>query len=148
MRLTRPGARTRIVGLEPNFFGGYRLKAGTGSITLGVYAGLNIFTATGVLISSENLLIPLGADVRYSSSRTNVISLMVRAAGGGALFMVNPNDSGFQRKFIPFASGGMGVNIGEKGAFVISIQANFTVYFEASLPIMGFSPSVNASLRL
>jgi len=135
------------IGLEPWLYTGYRFKIGSSSLTLGAYGGVNIFTAEGVLISSENLLIATGGDLRLLTSEEDVLRVGFRLAGGAAFLMVNPNDQGYQTAVVPFGSGGLSIDIG-LGAVGLALQFNYTAYFEQSVIIMGFSPGGQISLRL
>ena len=134
-------------GLEPWLYTGYRFKVGSSSLTLGAYGGVNIFTAEGVLISSENLLVAAGTDLRFLTSEEDVLRVGFRLAGGAAFLMVNPNDQGFQTAVVPFGSGGLSIDIG-LGIIGLGLQFNYTAYFEQSVIIMGFSPGGQISLRL
>ncbi|HUV09135.1 MAG TPA: hypothetical protein VMX75_15480 [Spirochaetia bacterium] len=136
------------LGISPYFYAGYRFLTPAGLVALGIHAGFNRFDAQGNAASSSNFLIPLGGDIRFIMGYDSLVGIFFRAAGGAALFTVNVEGAGSYSKFIPYAWAGIGINLNLSPAFGVAVEASYAVFFEGAFPIMGFTPSVNLSLRL
>ncbi|MCK5197467.1 MAG: hypothetical protein KAR21_03915, partial [Spirochaetales bacterium] len=135
-------------GLMPVQYTGYRFHTSYGYFSSGLFSSLNYFTAEGVLVSSENILISAGPEIRFGFTAYPFQDLFFRLSGGGTFFMMNTNNKGYISTVIPFASGGMGLTMNVTPWFGIVVSLNYSLYIEYSILISGFSPSGNISLRL
>jgi hypothetical protein len=121
---------------------------GAGRLGLGLYAAVNYFQATGVATAADTMLIPLGADLRYSLDEGLPVGLFVYASGGAAMLVVRSEYWGNLSKPVPYALGGMGVNLPFAPFMGTALDVSYSVYFEGSMVIMAFSPSVSLYFRL
>jgi hypothetical protein len=129
------------LGLMPVLYGGYRIPLQNGIITIGLMAGINIFQAEGLIASSENLLIPVGPDIRYTFSPGGTVDLYARLAGGPALFIVNVEGTDQFTKILPFAAVGIGFSLPIGETFGFAVDASYAVYFDTAGLLMGFTPA-------
>jgi hypothetical protein len=135
------------LGLMPVLYGGYRLPLQNGILTIGLIAGINIFQAEGLIASSENLLIPVGPDIRYTLSPGGTIDLYARLAGGPALFIVNVEGADRHQKILPFATAGIGFSLLISETFGFAVEASYAVYFDTAGLLMGFTPGIYLFVR-
>ena len=126
----------------------YRFQTSFGYFGLGIQSSVNYFTATGLLLSSENLLIAIGPEVRLGIDATSFLDLFIKLNGGVTIFMLNKNNEGYVSALIPYISGGLGIVMNITPAFGLYISGNYSVYFEKSLFITGFSPTLGLHLKL
>ncbi len=129
------------LGLMPVLYGGYRIPLQNGIIAIGLIAGINIFQAEGLIASSENLLIPVGPDFRYTFSPGGGVEFYVRLAAGPALFMVNVEGTGQFTKILPFVTAGIGFSLPFSETFGFAVDASYAVYFDTDGLLMGFTPA-------
>jgi hypothetical protein len=119
-----------------------------GQLGLGVYSGINSFDSMGLISSAKNSLIPFGADVRYVVGGDFPLALSVHLTGGPALLIVEPSFTGRVMKLVPFVGGGFGVSLAIAGLVGVTVDATYMAFFEGSVTIMGFSPSLNLYLSI
>jgi TolB-like protein len=135
------------LGLMPVLYGGYRFALHNGILAIGLMAGINLFQAEGLIASSQNLLIPVGPDLRYTFSRGGVVDLYARLAGGPALFLVNVEGTGQFTKIIPFATAGIGFTLPLSETLGLAVDASYAVYFDTDSLLMGFTPAAYIFVR-
>jgi hypothetical protein len=135
------------IGYIPCLYGNYRFALARSRIALGIYTGLNLFTAEGIIASADSMLIPMGLDIRYSPGIDSWVNLFFRISGGPVIFALNPNQTGMLIKVIPFVLGGIGINLSFSRFIGITIDSSFSVYFEKSQIIMGYTPSLYLFVR-
>jgi hypothetical protein len=128
-------------GFMPLLYGGYRIPLQNGILAIGLMAGINIFQAEGLIASSQNLLIPVGPELRYTFSQGGAFELYARVAGGPALFVVNVEETGQFTKIIPFATTGIGFSFPLSETLGLTIDASYAVYFDTASLLMGFTPA-------
>jgi hypothetical protein len=128
-------------GLMPILYGGYRIPLPSGFITVGLFAGISIFQAEGFIASSENLLIPVGPDLRYTLGRGGPIELYASLAAGPAVFMVTVEGTDRYVKIIPFATAGIGFSLPFNETFGFTVDASYAVFFDKESLLMGFTPA-------
>ena len=121
--------------------------AGPGSIGAGLYAAVNYFEATGVATSAQSLLIPVGVDIRYTLIDVLPLGLFVHASGGPAMLLLRSDYWGEMDKVVPYALAGLGMNVRLGPSLGTALDLSYSVYFEGSLVIMAFSPSVSLYFR-
>ena len=136
------------VGIQPQFHLGFRLKGKAGFISLGLFGLLNSFSAKGEVVATDNFIIAAGPDIRFTLEAGDMLGLFFQAAGGPSIFAVNSEQTGALTKIIPFALAGIGVSVDFSKTFGLALIANYEIFFEGTLFIMGFSPSLNAHIRL
>ena len=135
-------------GMGPDLYTGYNFQTPFGYFGLGIYSSLIYFAAEGLLISSENLLISAGPEIRLGVDTNSFLGIFLRVNGGVTLFMMNRNNEGYQSAVIPFASGGMGLTMNITSILGIAVSTNYSLYIENSILITGFSPSAGIDLKL
>ena len=135
-------------GMAPDIYAGYRFHTAFGYFGLGISSSLNYFTAEGILLSSDNMLISAGPEIRLGFDASPFLGIFLRLNSGGTLFMLNKNNEGYQSTIIPFVSGGMGLTLNMTQGFGIIVSTNYNLYIESSILITGFSPSVGIHFNL
>lgn len=137
------------VGLLPTASIGLRFEVPPiGLLSFGLNFGINIFHAEGLIAASDNLLIPVGGDIRFVLGKEQPLGVFFHLAGGPAIFAVNSATGGSYTKTVLYALGGIGITISFVGAFGFGIEASYAVFFESAFPIMGFAPAAYFFLRL
>ena len=136
------------VGLSPSLLASIRFITPVGRFALGLFAGVNFFSATGPLDSAKSFLIPLGPDVRYEIGDGAPFLAFAHVSGGPVLLLLNTGSQGTLTDFTGFLKSGIGVSFMFTPGFGMSLVADYEVYFEMPYLIMGFSPSVMATLIL
>ena len=135
------------IGYVPCLYANYRFALARSRIGLGIYTGLNLFTAEGIIASADSMLIPMGLDIRCSPGIDSWVNLFFRISGGPVLLAINPNQTGMLIKVIPFVLGGLGIILSFSRFIGITIDSSFSVYFEKSQIIMGYTPSLYLFVR-
>lgn len=136
------------IGYLPSAVVSYHLPTSSGYIAFGVYGGVHLFHAEGIIASAGSLLVPVGVDFRLSPVGGSRLSLYLRLSGGPAVLVINPNETGAMAKLLPYVLGGLGFSIAILPRLGVTIDSSFTIFYEKSLPIMGFTPSVYIHFRL
>jgi hypothetical protein len=136
------------VGIEPSLNVGYRFRKPGNSVYLGFHTGMTRFVARGVLLETDNYVIPFGAEGRFIFDVGKRWNLFIGAAGGPALFMISSPVHGLLVKLIPFAMAGLGLDIQFSRAVGVAARFSYVFYLEGSIILMGLSPGVNFFLRL
>lgn len=136
------------LGVMPAVNLSYLLQGKISRLALGLYGGLNAFTAAGDLSSAQTFLIPVGASVRYEIGAQNYPSAVFGIAAGPALLMMNSSSDDTLLGLTVFGRGTLGVRLPIGSTFAVVIEAGYDVYLEQPQPIMGFSPAVFTTIRL
>ncbi|MCK5674931.1 MAG: hypothetical protein KAH95_16240 [Spirochaetales bacterium] len=134
-------------GIDLSLFVGYQLIHSLGYLTLGAVAVVDYYKAEGILISSENILISAGPELRVGMDFNDIIGMFLRISSGGTLFMIDANNAGFRSMVIPYISIGFGAQYYFLENFGISIISNYNIYIENSTMISGSLPSIGISFR-
>lgn len=152
------------MGYAPFIYGNYRIPLPAGVLGLGVYTGLNVFDSEEAGVASYfRYLVPLGFDVRYTSSGASRLGLFARAGLGAA---INVSDfsslpaiaqEGLSR-FLAYGSGGVGAMFAFSQSVGIAIDVmyeTFAYFYQEESGggiktdwIMGFVPSIYLYTRL
>jgi hypothetical protein len=135
-------------GLIPSLYANYRIPVGSGYLAVGIFSGANYFRASGIIATSDSLLIPVGLDFRLAPIGGTRLSLFLRLSGGPAMLILNPNKTGALTKVVPYALGGIGINLAISRWFGFTLDSSFSFFYEQSLPIMGYTPSVYLFIRI
>jgi len=134
------------LGIMPVLNVSYLFQGKLSRFGLGLYGGVNYFTATGELTSAQTFLIPVGISLRYEIGSERYPSILFGITSGPALLMMNLNETLLGLTF--FGRGCLGVRLPVGRTFALLIEAGYDVYWEQPNPIMGFSPSVSTTIRL
>ena len=136
------------LGVMPVLSLSYLFQGNLSRFGLGLYGGLNYFTATGDLASAETFLIPMGVSLRYEIGSERYPSVIFGISSGPALLMMisSTNETFLGLTF--FGRGSLGVRLPVGRTFALLIEAGYDFYWEQPHPIMGFSPSVSTTIRL
>ena len=116
-------------GMGPDLHTAYNFRTPFGYFGLGIYSSLIYFTAEGLLVSSENLLISAGPEIRLGIDANPFLGIFLRINGGGTYFMMNKNDEGYESTVIPFVSGGMGITLNITSGFGIVVSTKYYLVF-------------------
>ncbi|MFP4562762.1 MAG: hypothetical protein ACLFRY_05555 [Spirochaetia bacterium] len=136
------------LGALSSIHGNYIFPTPLMDIGLGLYAGLNYFSAGGLLISSSNnFLLPLGLDIHLSTSSRRFLRVFIHVTGGMSLFLFLPESSPVLTKIIPYFSAGVGTNFQFQRLIGIELDVSYFMFFEQYYPIMGIAPSVHVNFR-
>ncbi len=134
------------LGIMPVLNVNYLFQRELSRFGLGLYGGMNFFTASGALTSAQTFLIPMGISLRYEIGNERFPSILFGIASGPALLMMNLDETLLGLTF--FGRGCLGVRLPVGRTFALLIEAGYDVYWEQPRPIMGFSPSVSTTIRL
>ncbi len=132
------------IGMEPSVLVGLLFNKPVDFLQVGLLLRTTIFTAQGALIETDNYLISAAPDIRFLISPSTAFSVYIHLAGGPTAFFLNNEKIGVYWKVIPFASGGTGVSFALNSVLGLTVNVDYSVYFEQSLFIMGVSPSMHA----
>ena len=143
-----PASYYFFVGLFPSLRASIQFITPAGRFAVGLYAGVNFFSATGPSDSASSFLIPLGPDVRYEIGDGTPWLAFAHVSGGPVLLVLKTSSQGTLTDFTGFVKSGIGVSFMFTRGFGVSLAADYEVYFEMPYLIMGFSPSVMATFVL
>ena len=135
-------------GWEFYLFGGYPLNYRTFDFTAGLFVMVNRFNSVGVLISSENTFLTFGPEIRVTYELNNKLSFFTNAALGGTIFMLKSEVEDTQSTLIPHISAGGGIVNSYSKSLSGFLHLRYSLYFEESLLITGFSPALGVNYRL
>ncbi len=124
------------------------LNLPVGQLGLGVQFGVNIFNTQGLVSSTENLLIPMGIDIRYVYGQGMPMGLFLHLDGGPAILIVDSEYWGRQVKVVPYVKGGIGLMLPFAHFMGMAFDFSYNIYFESSVFIMGFTPALNMYFSL
>ena len=135
------------VGYMASLYGNFRIDLAAGQLGIGWFTGINIFRAEGVVAAADNLLIPIGPDFRYVIGSGLPLGLFVHVSGGPAIFIVDSTLKGGLVSVMPYVMGGIGFSLPFTDHIGIAADMSYTVFFEKSTTIMGFTPAGYLYLR-
>jgi len=136
------------LGVLPSMSLSYLFQGQLMRLGLGLYGAVNIFTATGSVASADNLIVPMGLNLRYEIGNERYPCVQFGVSGGPALFLMNSTANGMLTGLTFYGRGTLGVRLPLGRTFGVTIEAGYDVYWEQPSPIMGFSPSVLTTIRL
>jgi hypothetical protein len=136
------------IGLLPSMSLSYLIQGQLMRLGLGLYTGVNLFTAVGAVTSADNYIIPLGLNLRYEIGSERYPCVQFGLSGGPALFLMNSTANGMLTGLTFYGRGTLGVRLPLGRTFGVTIEVGYDVYWEQPSPIMGFSPSVVTTIRL
>lgn len=143
-----PASYYFTVGLAPSLLASLQFITPAGRFAVGLYAGVNFFSAEGLLDSAKSFLIPIGPDVRYEIGNGAPFLVFAHVSGGPALLILNTGSQGTLSDFTAFLKSGIGVSFMLAPGWGVSLVADYEVYFEMPYLIMGISPTVMVTFIL
>jgi hypothetical protein len=136
------------LGMLPSMSLSYLFQGQLMRLGLGLYGGVNIFTAVGSVASSDNLIVPIGLNLRYEIGNERYPCVQFGISGGPALLVMDSTTNGMLAGLTFYGRGSLGVRLPLGRTFGLALEAGYDVYWEQPSPIMGFSPSVLTTIRL
>jgi hypothetical protein len=133
------------LGIMPVLNASYLFQGKLSRLGLGLYGGMNFFTASGDMASAQTYLIPMGVSLRYEIGSERYPGVLFGISSGPALMMMSLNDTLLGLTF--FGRGSLGVRLPIGRTFAVLVEAGYDVYWEEPSPIMGFSPAVSTTIR-
>ena len=88
------------------------------------------------------------ANLRFEIGGVNHPSVQFGLSGGPALFLMNSTANGMLTGLTFYGRGTLGVRLPIGKTFGLGVEVGYDVYWEQPSPIMGFSPSVQTTIRL
>jgi len=135
------------LGYLPSVLASYLLDTPVGPVGLGLYAGMDYFTAVGSQDYANTYLLPMGIDVRYQAGQ-GLLRPFFHVTGGPALLIMVTGTQGTITNVLPFLKSGIGLEVMMTQELGITVLADYDVYFELPYLVTGFSPSMNLELHL
>jgi hypothetical protein len=134
------------MGIVTSVDGSYRFFTSSGQIIAGVSSRMCAFRAESATTSSQVLLFPLAAQIRFRRMFT-VTAFEFHAAGGPAVFLINPDQTGYLFKLVPYAAAGVGLEVPAVENLGILLDLSFAIYYDGPSSVMGYLPSITFYLR-
>lgn len=142
-----PASHYFSVGLFPSLLASLEFTTPAGRFAVGLYTGVNFFSAAGPVDSARSFLIPLGPDVRYEIGDRAPLLAFAHVSGGPALLILNSGSQGTLSDFTAFLKSGIGISFMFTPRLGVSFIADYEIYFEMPYLIMGFSPTLMVSFK-
>jgi hypothetical protein len=135
------------LGYLPSLLASLMFDTAAGRVGIGLYAGMNYFTAQGTTDSSDNFMIPVGVDVRYELTLSRLL-FSLHFTGGPATLVVLTASGHTYVNVMPFLKSGIGAEFLLLPWLGISMSVDYEIYFEVPYLFMGITPSFGMSFRL
>ena len=135
------------LGYLPSTLVSLLLPTRAGPIGVGLYAGMDYFSAAGSIDTSRTWLIPVGIDLRYEID-TGSLRPYFHVSGGPAGLVMQTGSQGTILGLMPFLRSGIGLSWRFGQRMGAAITADYDVYFEMPYLITGFSPSASVEVVL
>jgi hypothetical protein len=136
------------LGLLATFSADLRFPLGPGVFGAGFLSGVCMLSAAGAVANAQVLLVPIGADIRYSMNEGSFPGIVIHVSGGPAMMNVTTDYDGSLTKLVPYLLAGMSLELPFAPFIGLSIAADWAAFFEsASLPLMAFAPEVSLYVR-
>ncbi len=135
------------LGYLPSVLASLVFDTAAGRVGIGIYAGMNYFAAQGAADSSDNFLIPVGADVRYELELSRFLFSLHFTGGPATLVVLTASGNTFVN-VIPFLKSGIGAEFLIRPWLGISFTVDYEIYFEVPYLFMGITPSLGMTFRL
>ena len=129
------------------FFADLVFTTPVGYIGVGLTGGAMFVRAEGLCLSADYIIVPFGLDLRFSSD-PRPLGMFAGISGGGAVMTANTEAFGRLTKIVPYAAARTGAVLALGPGLGLALGITYSAYFEGSIVLMGFSPSVNVYLRL
>jgi hypothetical protein len=136
------------IGVLPSVDARFVFPTASGRFAVGLHAAAVYFTATGIGDSAQNLLVPIGLDLRYEIGNGAPFLLFAHLSGGPAMLVIAASAQGTLTDLTAYFKSGLGATFMFNPRLGLSIAADFEIYFEMPYLIMGFAPWMAVSFRL
>lgn len=136
------------IGFVPELAGQYRFPLLFGYLGIGAFVSLNYSRAEGSASTSENIFLSTGPLLQMGITMNPRLDFFMDINGGVSVFFLNVDEEGYKSTVIPYLSGGLGINIDIKQPLGLTVSTDFSLYFENSVFISGFSPFAGIYLNL
>jgi hypothetical protein len=123
-----------------------RFPVGRSVLAPGLFVGGGWFRATGVAVA-DILVVPAGPDFHWTIAADANPGVALRIAAGPAAIVAITSWASTIWKVSPFVAGGLEVDIGLTPALGLRIEADYTVIFEGSMVLQGFTPRLSLRTR-
>jgi hypothetical protein len=123
-----------------------RFPVGRSVLAPGLLVSGSWFRATGVGVA-DILVLPVGPDLHWTIAADANPGVSFHVAAGPAAIVAILNGSTLPPKLSPFVAGGLDVDIGLSPALGLRIEADYTVVFEGSMVLQGFTPRLSLRTR-
>jgi hypothetical protein len=136
------------LGILATFAADLRFPLGPGVFGAGLLSGLCALDAAGAVTNAQVLIVPIGADLRYSMNEGGFPGIVIHVSGGPAMMNVTADYAGSLTKLVPYLLAGMSLELPFASFIGLSISADWAAFFESvSLPLMAFAPEVSLYVR-
>ncbi len=135
------------LGYLPSMLVSLVFDTAAGRVGIGLYGGMNYFTAQGTADSSDNFMIPVGADVRYELVLSRLL-FSLHFTGGPATLVVQTTSGHTYMNVMLFLKSGFGAEFLLTQWLGISLTVDYEIYFEVPYLFMGITPSLGMTFRL
>jgi hypothetical protein len=125
---------------------GYAFNLGKVELAPALLTGFMWFVAQGA-IAADSYVFPLGVELRVGTTSGQTILPYFRLAGGGAWYLLVPDGSSNVSKIIPFAEGGLGIDIVFTPTIGMYVDVGIRFLFEGSVTIINVAPGLGVALR-
>ena len=99
------------LGILATFAADFRFPLGPGVFGAGLLSGLCALDASGAAASAQVLIVPIGADVRYSMNEGGFPGIVIHVSGGPAMMNVTADYAGSLTKLVPYLLAGMSLEL-------------------------------------
>ena len=143
------GAASAYFGLGylPSMLVSVLLPTRAGPVGIGLYSGMDYFSAVGSIDTSRTWLVPVGIDLRYEID-AGALRPYFHVSGGPAVLVMQTGSQGTIVGLMPFLRSGIGLSWRFGQRIGAAITADYDVYFEMPYLITGFSPSASMEVVL
>jgi hypothetical protein len=140
------------IGLYSSVSGVIRFNLGAARLGVGLEGGAALFDAQGASSAARTTLLPLGGLAALSLSYGGPLEVTFRLSGGAAVLSMRSDGVEPFAKLVPYAGGGVGLNVGLGPVFAVALDTRLAVFFEQAYgklsPLLGLAPTVYLVLRL
>lgn len=145
---TGKAARYFTHGWEFYLYGGYPFTTKLFDFTAGVFMLVNRFNSEGVLIGAENTFLTFGPEIRVMYEINSRLSFYTNASAGGTVFVMKSDVDVSKSTMLPHLSAGAGLLNIYTPQLSGFFHMRFSLYFEESVLITGFSPGLGINYRI
>jgi hypothetical protein len=136
------------IGVVPVLNAAFLFRGEAGRLGLGVYAGANLFSASGSTESASVVLVPAGLLVRLEIGREGAPLIVFGVSGGPAVMSLQKPAEPALAGITFYGRGTLGIRLPLGAVFGIGVEAGYDIYWEEPYPLMGFCPALYATVRL
>ena len=123
-----------------------RFAVGRSALAPGLLASAGWFRATGIGVA-DILVIPVGPDFHWTFAADSNPGVSLHAAAGPAAVVAITSWADTVWKISPFVAGGIIVDFRLGPALGLRLEAEYTVVFEGSMVLQGFTPRLALRTR-